>query len=85
MIKNKLGLNTKIYARKCLVKEVSSQEARKFLEYNHLQGYANSKVRLGLYYNEELISLMTFSSSAYKLFTEYLTHRSAMLYALEKH
>ena len=38
MIKNKLGLNTKIYARKCLVKEVSSQEARKFLEDNHLQG-----------------------------------------------
>ena len=65
MIKNKLGLNTKIYARKCLVKEVSSQEARKFLEDNHLQGYANSKIRLGLYYNEELVSLMTFSKPRY--------------------
>ena len=65
MIENKLGLNTKIYARKCLVKEVSSQEARKFLEDNHLQGYANSKIRLGLYYNEELVSLMTFSKPRY--------------------
>ena len=65
MIKNKLGLNTKIYARKCLVKEMSSQEARKFLEDNHLQGYANSKIRLGLYYNEELVSLMTFSKPRY--------------------
>ena len=65
MIKNKLGLNTKIYARKCLVKEVSSQEARKFLEDNHLQGYSNSKIRLGLYYNEELVSLMTFSKPRY--------------------
>ena len=65
IIKNKLGLNTKIYARKCLVKEVSSQEARKFLEDNHLQGYANSKIRLGLYYNEELVSLMTFSKPRY--------------------
>ena len=65
MIKNKLGLNTKIYARKCLVKEVSSQEARKFLEDNHLQGFANSKIRLGLYYNEELVSLMTFSKPRY--------------------
>ena len=65
MIKNKLGFNTKIYARKCQVKEVSSQEARKFLEDNHLQGYANSKIRLGLYYNEELVSLMTFSKPRY--------------------
>ena len=65
MIKNKLGLSTKIYARKCLVKEVSSEEARKFLEDNHLQGYANSKIRLGLYYNKELVSLMTFSKPRY--------------------
>lgn len=65
MIKNKLGLNTKIYARKCQIKEVSSEEARKFLEDNHLQGFANSKIRLGLYYNEELVSLMTFSKPRY--------------------
>ena len=44
---------------------MSSQEARKFLEDNHLQGYANSKIRLGLYYNEELVSLMTFSKPRY--------------------
>ena len=43
-----------------MIKEVSSKDSREFLNNNHLQGYCNSKVRLGLYYNDELVSLMTF-------------------------
>ena len=27
---------------------------------NHIQGYVNSNIKLGLFYNEELVSLMTF-------------------------
>ena len=57
----KLGIyNVKIYARKCLIKEVSPKETKQFLENNHLQGNINSSIRLGLYYNDELVSLMTF-------------------------
>lgn len=60
-LKNLLKQNTfYIYARKCIIKEVSSKDSREFLNNNHLQGYCNSKVRLGLYYNDELVSLMTF-------------------------
>ena len=60
-IKSILGIITKrIYARKCEIKEVSSQDASKFLKRNHLQGNASSRVRLGLFYNDELVSLMTF-------------------------
>ena len=60
-IKNILGINErKIFARKCELKEVSSKEARKFLEENHIQGHSSASVRLGLYYNSELVSLMTF-------------------------
>jgi hypothetical protein len=62
VIKNKLNISSgSIYARKCIIKEVNSLISKKFLEGNHIQGNVNSKVRLGLFYNDELISLMTFS------------------------
>lgn len=50
----------KIFARKCIVREVSSTESMKFLNENHRQGSATSSIRLGLYYNNELVSLITF-------------------------
>lgn len=60
MICSKLKLSKNIIgARKCQIKEVSSKESKKFLEQNHLQGNVNSSVRLGLYHNDELVSLMT--------------------------
>jgi len=61
IIKNKLNLiKNKIYARKCVVKEVKSNIARLFLDNNHIQGFIGSKYKIGLYYNNELVSLMTF-------------------------
>ncbi len=60
-IKAILGLTeNKIYGRKTVIKEVSANECKTFLEQNHIQGNINSKIRLGLYYNNELVSLMTF-------------------------
>ena len=50
----------KIHARKCLIKEVSSKDSQKFLNENHIQGNAYGSIRYGLYYNKELVSLMTF-------------------------
>ena len=59
---NKLGLlNNTIYARKCIIKEVRSKESNIFLDNNHIQGRSAAGVKLGLYYNDELVSLMTFS------------------------
>ena len=61
MLRNLLGCNTtKIYGRKTNIKEVSAKDARIFLNENHRQGYAASSIRYGLYYNGELVSLMTF-------------------------
>lgn len=61
MIHNILQSNDSvIYGRKCTVKEVSGVDAANFLDANHRQGNASSPVRLGLYYNNELVSLMTF-------------------------
>lgn len=52
----------RIYARNTLVKEISKKESNEFLNENHLQGSSVDKIRLGLYFNNELVSVMTFSS-----------------------
>jgi predicted nucleic acid-binding Zn-ribbon protein len=64
MFNNIFGITkNKIYGRKCNIKEVTSHDASIFLEKNHLQGKCGSSVKLGLYYNNELVSLMTFGKS----------------------
>lgn len=65
IILNKLGLSNKIFARNCIIKEVSFYDSKNFLEKNHLQGSCLSKINIGLYYNNELISLMTFGKSRF--------------------
>ena len=61
MIRNYLHRNSEtIYARNTKLQMVSDSEAAKFLNDNHRQGYANASVRLGLLYNNEMVSLMTF-------------------------
>lgn len=51
---------SKIFARKCTVKEISSKEANKFVSKYHLQGRGRSNIRLGLYHNKKLVAVMTF-------------------------
>lgn len=61
-LKNLLGVYDKtIYARKCEIRIVKKNESRCFQNINHIQGSVNSAVSIGLFYNNELISLMTFS------------------------
>jgi very-short-patch-repair endonuclease len=57
IIRNKLGLSARIYARKCLIKEVPKQDIRPFLEANHLMGKGSGKA-FGLYFNDELVALI---------------------------
>lgn len=57
--------NQVIYARKCKIQEVPLKEKTKFLAENHLQGQDHSTVKLGLYYEGELVSLMTFVKSRF--------------------
>lgn len=66
LVKNKLknilgSSDNKIYARKCIIKEITPKEANVFLEANHIQGGDKSKHKIGLYYNNLLVALMTFS------------------------
>ena len=50
----------KIFARKCIVKEIDTDLAKVFIEEYHLQGYCSAAIKLGLFYNNELVSVMTF-------------------------
>jgi len=60
-IKNLIHKTEKnIYARKCVIKEIKNNLCNDFLEKNHLQGKINSSIKLGLFYNNELVSCMTF-------------------------
>ena len=60
-IKSLLGIiDEHIYARKCDVKLISFLDASKFINENHLQGFAPSSINIGLYYQNELVDVMTF-------------------------
>jgi very-short-patch-repair endonuclease len=61
----------KIYARKTKIKEVDHTIAKDFLNLNHIQGAANSSINLGLYYNDELVALMTFGKPRYNKHYDY--------------
>lgn len=60
-----IGKSERIFARKCTVVEVDSKTKDAFLEANHMQGTCSSKINMGLEYNGELISLMTFGKSRF--------------------
>lgn len=61
IIRNTLQSNSsKIYGRKCKISEISDQVCRKFLSDNHRQGYSQCSIRIGLYHESELVSVMTF-------------------------
>jgi len=63
IILNKIGKSQKIYARKCDIKEITDNKlVRDFLIKNHIQGFVGSKIKLGLFLNNELVSLMTFGN-----------------------
>jgi hypothetical protein len=63
MISSKLHLplNT-IFARKCTIQQIDKQTKGLFLKNNHIQGNDNSGVCLGLFYNNEIVSVMTFGT-----------------------
>ncbi|MCQ2209206.1 MAG: hypothetical protein MJZ34_02830 [Paludibacteraceae bacterium] len=65
VISSHLGINKRVYARKCRIEEIESKVSEEFLNENHLQGNAPGSICLGLYLGEELVSVMTFCKSRY--------------------
>ena len=71
MIKNRLGLCNKVFARKCKLKEIDKKDFSRFMNDNHISGSVNSSVRLGLYFNEELILAIGFRKPRQKKWSGY--------------
>ncbi|MFA5625780.1 MAG: hypothetical protein WC966_12150 [Bradymonadales bacterium] len=61
---NKLLRSTnKIYGRRCSVKLISSKAAKDFLNQYHIQGYTPAQIVYGLYHNDSLTAVMSFSKT----------------------
>jgi len=58
---NKTNLTeNKIYARKCDIHKIDNNKYKSFLNDNHLLGETNSSIKIGLFYNNKLVSIMGF-------------------------
>lgn len=70
---NMLLLDNKqiIYGRLCKIAEISKKDGDTFINKHHLQGTAKAKIYLGLFYNSELVSVMTFGKPRYNKKYEY--------------
>ena len=67
IILSKLGIYAiKIGARKCVIKEVPTHDVTVFCNENHIQGFVGSRYKYGLYYNNELISVLLLSTNRFK-------------------
>lgn len=51
----------KINGRDCIISEISTDLKNEFLDKYHIQGRDSSIIKLGAFYNENLVSIMTFS------------------------
>ena len=62
-LKNILGKTSgfKVYARDCNIQEISTQESSHFLNDFHIQGAGHSTIKLGAFFGDVLLSVMTFS------------------------
>lgn len=59
-IRNLLGkIDRKIMARRCVVKSITPAASLDFLNQNHLRGGSAASVHLGLFCDDELVSVMT--------------------------
>jgi predicted Zn-ribbon and HTH transcriptional regulator len=68
IVKNKINTiinrsSQVLYARNCKVKIITNKLANQFLNKYHLQGTGRANISIGLYKDDELLSVMTFSKT----------------------
>lgn len=73
IILSKLNKNKeRLFAKQLTIKEIKDSKLKdEFLNNNHLQGKDISKIKLGLFYNNELYSVMTFGKPRFNKNYEY--------------
>lgn len=61
IISSKLNINNRIFARKCEITNLSSEQFNKFFDDNHMQGRLNTSIRIGLEHNGRIVCAMGFN------------------------
>ena len=70
IIKSKLNMfDNTILTNECTIKEIDNITCSNFLDNNHIQCAIESKIRIGLFYNDELVSVMMFTKTDNKVNT----------------
>lgn len=69
-----------VFGRKCKLNLVLKEDEKDFLNEYHIQGYVKSSVCVGLYYNNELVSLMSFGKPRYNKKYEWELLRYCSIY-----
>lgn len=79
IIRNKLKLSeNRYYARKCTIKEIESSVSREFLERTHLSGFVGASIHLGMYHNDELVSVLSYGKSRFEDKLEIIRYASKL-------
>ena len=87
IIASALGIyKNRIYARNCYIKEISTKDTKMFININNLKVYKKSSYKLGLFYNNELMQIITINKrnelvqTCTKLNTQVIGGFSKLLY-----
>lgn len=71
IINSKLGKTSKkIYARDCIIQELTKEQTLEFQNETHINGYTQAKYSYGLFYNNELVSCISFRKTWNKSYGE---------------
>jgi hypothetical protein len=62
-IRSSMNISNRIFARSCKLKNVNQLDYKNFCNVNHLKGYCPASHIIGLYHNDNLVSLMGFSKT----------------------
>ena len=79
ILKSKLGVCDKVYARQTKVKSLTTDIARQFFDDNHLQGYMPSTYYLGLYKDESLVMAISAGRNRFAKDNSVELHRMASI------
>ena len=80
MIEARMGYNiTNIYGRQCVAKHIENYTAKAFHLENHINGYVNSSINIGLFLKDKLVSVASFAKSRFDKNREYEITRYSTL------
>lgn len=65
-IKSVLGMNKRIFARKCKIVKISNEIYKEFCKSYHIQKSANAKYKYGLEYENEIVAIASFGKSRFE-------------------